>query len=289
MSFFRFPPFPKIFLCIPLIALIFVLLVWPLALLAVRSVQEGSNILGEGAVGSGLTLANYIRIVADPLYREALLHSLGLSFIVACSSIFLCLAPAWLFVRKEFPGKRLVRALFALPMSFSGVIVGFLVIIMLGRIGFVPKFFEGVIGTPLFSGAAYQFIGLYIAYVYFEIPRATLTLESSLRKFDFQLEAAARSLGAGRWQRLFFVMLPLMWPALISTFAVTFCVSLGSFGVALIISRRFSLLPLEIYQEFTGFLNNELAAAMSITLVTIAFLVNYSLALWRVRREPVHA
>lgn len=241
-----------------------------------------------GEEPAGVTVANYVRIVMDSRYRDALLHSVGLSFLVAAASIGICLAPAWLFVRREFFGKRLIRALFALPMSFSGVIVGFLVVIMLGRIGFVPRMFEALFGSSFLSGAAYQFSGLLIAYVYFEIPRATLTLESALRKFDFQLEAAARSLGADRWQRLFLVVLPLLWPALISTFALTFCVSLGSFGVALIVSRRFSVLPLEIFQEYTGFLNHEQAAAMAVTLVAIAFAVNYSLATWRAGMETGH-
>ena len=61
---------------------------------------------------------------------------------------------------------------------------------------------------PLFSGVAYQISGLFLAYLYFEIPRATLTLESALRKFDVRLEAAAKSLGANRWQRLVCVILP---------------------------------------------------------------------------------
>jgi putative spermidine/putrescine transport system permease protein len=118
-----------------------------------------------------------------------------------------------------------------------------------------------------------------IAYVYFEIPRATLTLEASLHKFNFQLEAAARSLGANRWQRLFLVVLPLIWPALLSTFAITFSVSLGSFGVALVVSKRFALLPVELFQQLFGFLNIGLAAAMGIVLMAIAFVVNYSLRL----------
>src|SRR5262249_15275558 len=155
----------------------------------------------------------------------------------------------------------------------SGIIVGFLIIVMLGRNGFVPRFLEAVTGHALFSGWSYQLGGLVAAYIYFEIPRATLTLESSLKKFDFQLEAAAKSLGAIRWQRFFYVILPLLWPALLSTFAVTFSVSLGSFGVALIIARRFSVLPLELYSQLVGFLNFGLAAAMGVVLMAISFAI----------------
>jgi len=270
---------------LPALALIFSLLVWPLALLFVSSVQSTGNAIGAAPGRAGLSLSNYVEILTDPWYFGALVNSLWLSFSVAALSILLCLGPAWLLVRGDFPGKSWIRALFTLPMSFSGVIVGFLVVIMLGRIGFIPQFMESLTGRAFLSGSAYQFTGLLVAYIYFEVPRALLTLESSLKKFDFQLETAARSLGAGRWQRFFWVVLPNLWPALLSTFSLTFCVSLGSFGVALIISKRFALMPVEIFQQFTGFLNTGLASAMCIVLVAIAFTVNYGLRMLSGRRE----
>jgi len=216
------------YLVFPLTLTVFFLLIWPSASLFLKSFQF-----------AGPALFNYGQLVLDPVFRTALAHSLLLSFGVAMGSILLCLGPAWLFARKEFHGKRLLRSLFTLPMSFSGIIIGFIVVLMLGRIGFLPQMLERCFHHAWFSGLAYRFGGLLLAYLYFEIPRATLTLESSLRKFDFQLEAAARSLGANRWQRLAYVVFPLITPALFSAFAVTFCVSLGSFGVALIVSKRF--------------------------------------------------
>ncbi|HVT58210.1 MAG TPA: ABC transporter permease subunit [Thermoanaerobaculia bacterium] len=274
---------------LPLAALLFALLVWPFVHLAVESVLPRGGILdaggGPGGHRPGFSLANYGQIVRDPLYRGEAIHSLVLSVAVAAASIVLCLAPAWVLVRREFFGKRLLRALLTLPMSFSGIIVGFLGVIMLGRIGFVPRLLERLTGRDYLAGAAYQLTGLVIAYVYFEIPRATLALESSLRKFDFRLLAASATLGAGRWQRLRYVLLPGLWPALLSTFAVTFCVSMGSFGVALILAKRFSVLPLEIYQQLTGFLNSGLAAAMGVALVAVSFTVNYGLRAVAERRR----
>ncbi|MBM4261602.1 MAG: ABC transporter permease subunit [Deltaproteobacteria bacterium] len=265
-------------LCLPLIVLFGALLVWPLALLVWESI----------ATADGATLRRYADIVLIPRYRAALLWSLGISLAVAAVSTLTCLAPAWLFVRKEFAGKRLLRAAFALPMSFSGVIVGFLMIIMLGRAGFVPAMAEKFFGSAWLSGAAYQTTGLLLAYLYFEIPRATLTLESALRKFDVRLEAAAQSLGANRLQSLFWVILPTIWPALVSTFAVTFTVSLGSFGVALILStRQVNLLPLEIFTNiFAVPSDRAMAAALSMMLTVVALGVNYGIRSW-MEREAV--
>jgi putative spermidine/putrescine transport system permease protein len=254
-------------LCLPLVLLLSLLLFYPLTLLLCRSLRDGA----------GFSLGNYLLLFSDAAHGRALFNSVILSTLVASISTLVCLAPAWLFANENFPAKNFVRAIFTLPMSFSGIIVGFLAVIMLGRIGAVPQLFERVTGRNYTAGWAYQLGGLVLAYLYFEIPRATLTLETALRKFDPQLSVAARSLGAGTWQRLRLLILPLIWRPLVSTFAVTFTVSLGSFGVALILSKRFSVLPLEIFQQMTGFGNQGLMAAMTIALVLLAFVINYSL------------
>jgi putative spermidine/putrescine transport system permease protein len=279
MNWSRFRPWV---LCFPLLLLTVMLLVWPLLLLAWESVLQPDE--------PGVTLRRYADIFAIPRYRAALTWSLGLSLGVAAFSTAACLAPAWLFVREEFAGKRLLRAAFALPMSFSGVIVGFLMIILFGRSGFIPAVMQRLIGVPLFSGAAYQLTGLLIAYLYFEIPRATLTLESALRKFDPRLETAAESLGASRWQRVSWVILPNIRPALLSTFALTFTVSLGSFGVALILStRHVNLLPLEIFTQYVAVPSDRAAAAaMAVFLTALALAVNYGFRSWA-ERETAQA
>jgi putative spermidine/putrescine transport system permease protein len=253
----------------PLVALAVSLVVVPLGYLVHQSVLDEAT--------AGLTLAHYQDVVMVARYRHALLWSLELSFAVAIASTLLCLGPAWLLARHRFAAKRIVRSVLTLPMTFAGMIVGFLVVILLGRAGFIPQILERLTGSPLLSGAAYQFPGLIVAYLYFEIPRATLTLESSLCKLDARLEVAARSLGAKGWQTLCWVVLPTIRPALLSTFSVTFAVSIGSFGVLLVLSlRRFTLLPLEIFTQFIAPPPDRgAAAAMSLVLLAIAFAVGY--------------
>lgn len=257
-------------LLLPLVLVLGGLIAWPVLQLVASSLASSTG---------GWTLANYTALATDGQLRGALLSSVTLSAAVAVGSTFLCLAPAWVLVRWPIRGKRLLRATLALPMSLSGVIVGFLWILMLGRSGLVPQLAEAATGEPWLSGAAYTMLGIASAYLYFEIPRATLSLEAALRKFDFRLEAAARTLGAGRWQRFLWVILPAIWPAVVSTFAITFSVSLGSFGVVLLLSTRsFSVLPLEIFMELFSFPSNPpLAAAMSVALILLALGFNYGL------------
>jgi putative spermidine/putrescine transport system permease protein len=255
-------------LALPLVAAVFVLLVWPLCALGYASLHRAG----------AFTLANYARILGDEAFRTSLLHSLVLSFCVAAGATLVSLVPAWFLARHEFYGQRLVRAAFTLPSSLSGIMVGFLAVIMLGRVGFIPQVTEKWLGSAWLSGTAYQLSGLIIAYLYFEIPRGVLALEAALTRFDPRLIDAAASLGANGWQRWRWVIFPLIRPALLSTFAFTFNVSLGSFGVALILSRRLSVLPLEIFYQFTAMSDASLAAAMAISIAIVALVIQYTLA-----------
>jgi putative spermidine/putrescine transport system permease protein len=231
---------------------------WPLARLGAVAFATGSE------AHSGLQ-----RLFADAYERRALGHSLALSLAVAILSVAICLPAALALARGRFHGRRLLRGLFAVPLALSGVVVGFLAVAMLGNAGALPP----LLHVERLRGVAYTLPGLGLAYLYFEIPRATLTLEAALAAVDDRLLEAARTLGANRRQRFFLVFWPLCAPALRAAFGVTFAASLGSFGVALIIAGRFALLPVELYRAATGTLDEPLAAAMAVTLALVAIVV----------------
>lgn len=241
-------------------------------------------LLREAAAGSATGLSReLIRVWSDPHTRRALGNGVGLSAAVSLASIALCLPPARLLAARRFRGRRTARLLLSLPLAFSGVIVGFLAIVMLGRVGFVPSVTRAIFGRPIGSGLAYALPGLFLAYLFFEIPRAILALEAACAGLDPELEGAARTLGAGPFQRFRRLTLPALRPALAGTFATTFSVSLGSYGAALILSRRFSILPVEIYQEFTAFGHDAAACAMALWLATISAAVSILAARERAR------
>jgi putative spermidine/putrescine transport system permease protein len=271
---------------LPLVAFFMAAMVYPFAdmmyqgglpKLEILDAGGAADVAARSSVWRDLTLDNYLAVFLDPFLRGTMLLSLGLSAVVSLLSIVLCIGPAWLLVRKDFPGKRMFRAVLTLPMAFSGVIIGFLAVIMIGRIGFIPQLSRWLIGIPLGEALAYSLTGLGIAYIWFQIPRATLTLESAIRKFDWDLESAAHSLGASTRQTFRYVLLPLLTPAIISTVAVTFAVSMGSFGVALLLLKRASVLPLEIYNQVYANLAFEMAAALSVILGIVTVGINYAL------------
>lgn len=251
--------------------------------LDMQKAGAADDVLKRRNVFADCSAANYLAAFTDPFIRSTLITSVLLSAIVSVLSIVLCIGPAWLLVRKNFWGKRMFRAILTIPMAFSGIIIGFLAVIMIGRIGFVPQLSAWLIGVPLAEALAYSLIGLGLAYIWFQIPRATLTLESAIRKFDWNLESAARGLGASNLQTLRYVLLPLLVPAMVSTVAVTFAVSMGSFGVALLLLKRASVFPLEIYNQVYANLAFEMAAAMSVILGLLTVSINYALRRWAER------
>jgi putative spermidine/putrescine transport system permease protein len=271
---------------LPLVLFFMLVMVYPFADMMYQGALPKQDILDAGGAADvaarkagwdRLTVKNYTAIFTDPFLRGTMYLSVGLSVVVSVLSIVLCIGPAWLLVRKDFPGKRVFRAILTLPMAFSGVIIGFLAVIMIGRIGFVPQLTNALVGVPLGEALAYSLTGLGLAYIWFQIPRATLTLESAIRKFDWDLESAAHSLGASTRQTFRHVLLPLLTPAIISTMAVTFAVSMGSFGVALLLLKRASVMPLEIYNQVYANLAFEMAAALSVVLGVVTVGVNYLL------------
>lgn len=260
-------------LCLPLALFLAGAFVLPLASLVPASLEETPGVLGREATGER-TLANFARAFSPQGELAAFRSSLLLSAGVAMVSLLLCLPPAWMLARHRFAGRGLLRTVLALPLTFSGVIVGFLAILVLGRLGLLPAVLDLLTGRRLLAGSAYTLGGLAAAYIYFEVPRAVLTLEAAFRRLDPQLEAAAATLGAGPWRRLVRISLPLVWPALVSTLALTFAASMGSFGVALVLARRLTVVPLAIYTEYTGFLDHGFAAALCLLLALITLAAN---------------
>jgi len=263
---------------LPLLVVLALLLLWPLAHLvqAAFAAEDGP-------------WAAFAELWTTTRYRRAVVGSLILAGSAAAVATLACLPVAWLLARRDFPGRGLLRALFAVPMAFSGIVVGFLAVLMMGRSGLLPRLSEWAVGEPVGAGLAYTLTGLVIAYLWFEIPRAVLTLEGALVELDARLLDAARNLGAGGWLRLRAVTLPLLLPALASTFAVTFAAALGSFGVALIASvRRLFLLPLELFGNlFTPPPDWPVAAAMGCTLIVLALGVTVLARLLARRYEVV--
>ena len=120
---------------------------------------------------------------------------------------------------------------------------------------------------------AYGLLGLFLAYLYFSLPRAITTYTAAAAAMHRQLEEAARSLGASRIRVIRDVWLPELAPTTLACGAIVFATSMGAFGTAFTLATKFEVLPITIYNEFTNYANFTVAASLSIALGLMTWLV----------------
>ncbi|HEY0200335.1 MAG TPA: ABC transporter permease subunit [Burkholderiaceae bacterium] len=215
--------------------------------------------------------ATYLAVLTHDRYLVSLLNTLLLSLAVTLATLVVGAAVGLHLARHRFAGRRLLLALLTLPLSFPGVIVGFFVILLGGRQGLVADLTSRLgLGRVTF---AYGLLGLFLAYLYFSLPRAIATYMAACEAMDASLEEAACALGASRLRVALDVWLPQLAPTTLACGAILFATSMGAFGTAFTLASKFEVLPITIYDEFTNYANFALAASLSIALGLLTWAV----------------
>ncbi len=227
-----------------------------------------ARLVSVGASGPDGARA-YLAVVTNPRYFRSLVSTVALSAGVTVATLAISLVAGVFLQRNRFPGRGLLMSLMTLPLAFPGVVVGFMVILLAGRQGFIGDVSSWIFGERVVF--AYGMGGLFLGYLYFSIPRVILTIMAAVEKLDPALEEAARSLGASTWQVTRDVVLPALAPAMISSAAICFATSMGAFGTAFTLATQIDVLPITIYNEFTNYANFAMAASLSIVLGAITW------------------
>ena len=216
-------------------------------------------------------LESYWRVVTDPLYLTSLVNTVVLAASVTAATLAIAAVVGPFLARNRFRGRALLVALMTFPLAFPGVVVGFLVILTAGRQGLLNDLSRWLTGERLVF--AYSLAGLFVGYLYFSIPRVVLTVMAAAEKRDTRLIEAARSLGASPLAIARDVVLPALKPALIASGAICFATAMGAFGTAFTLATDITVLPMTIYTEFTLGANLSMAAALSVFLGLVTWLV----------------
>lgn len=157
---------------------------------------------------------------------QAVLLSLQVSGIAVLCSLPFGILMAWVLVRCRFPGKAILDSVIHLPLVLPPVVVGYLLLIGLGR--------RGIIGEKLYEWFGFSFAfswrGAALASAVIAFPLMVRAIRLALEAVDSRLEQAARTLGAGRWRVFFTITLPLTLPGIIVGTVLAFARSLGEFG-----------------------------------------------------------
>jgi sulfate/thiosulfate transport system permease protein len=171
------------------------------------------------------------QIVIDPRSVASYRLTFGASLIGATINAFFGLIVAWVLVRYTFPGKKVVDALVDLPFALPTAVAGIALTALYAPNGWIGQWL-----APLGIKVAYAPLGVVVALTFIGLPFVVRTLQPVLEDLEAEIEEAAASLGASRWQTFARILLPALLPALLTGFALAFARAVGEYGSVVFIS-----------------------------------------------------
>lgn len=209
----------------------------------------------------------------------------GAAFVAALVNLVFGSIVAWCLVRYSFPGKKIVDALVDLPFALPTAVAGIALTALYAPNGWLGQYLE-----PLGIKVAYSPLGVVVALIFIGLPFVVRTVQPVLEDAERELEEAAASLGAGRIQTFYRVLLPTLMPALLTGFALAFARAVGEYGSVVFISGNMPMVseitPLLIISKLEQF---DYAGAAAIATVMLVFsfvllLIINALQWWQARR-----
>ncbi|MCX5513505.1 sulfate ABC transporter permease subunit CysT [Kaistia algarum] len=242
-------------------------------------------LVGLVAKTASLGWPQFWAIATDPRTLAALRLSFGASAVAAGINAVFGLIVAWVLVRYEFPGKRIIDAMVDLPFALPTAVAG----IALTAI-YSPNGWIGVYAAKLGIKIAYTPIGIFIALVFIGLPFVVRTVQPVIEDMDREIEEMAATLGANRFKTVFRVVLPTLVPALLTGFALAFARAVGEYGSVIFIAGNIpyvsEIAPLLIVIRLTEF-NYAAATAIATIMLGLSFVLLFAINLlqaWSRRR-----
>jgi sulfate/thiosulfate transport system permease protein len=251
------------------------------------------SVLGKGLLGIYLSVLVLLPVAAllakassggaDAFWREvtspeaqaAIKLTLVMSVIVVVINAVFGTLIAWVLVRDEFPGKRVVNAMIDLPFALPTIVAGVVLLALYGK------------GSPVGINVAFTRASIALALLFVTLPFVVRSVQPVLIELDRSMEEAAASLGAGPWTVLRRIVLPTLTPAIVSGVALSFARAVGEFGSLVLITGNLPF-KTEVGSVYVfGQIQNDslpAAAAVSVVLLVAALVVLGALTLvsrWR--------
>jgi len=209
--------------------------------------------------------------VTEPRALASYRLSFGASLIGAAINAVFGLLAAWVLVRYSFPGKRIVDALVDLPFALPTAVAGITLTAIFSSNGWIGRLLE-----PLGITVAFTPLGVVIALTFIGLPFMVRTVQPVLQDLEAELEEAAASLGASRWQTLVRVILPELSPALLTGFTLAFARAVGEYGSVIFISgnmpMRTEITPLLIVTKLEQY-DYAGATAIGVVMLVMSFVL----------------
>ncbi|MDO9416251.1 sulfate ABC transporter permease subunit CysT [Pararhizobium sp.] len=225
---------------------------------------------------SSLGWAKFFSIATDQRTLSALYISFGTAFLAAIVNVVFGVILAWVLVRYTFPGKRIIDAMVDLPFALPTAVAGIALTAL-----YAPNGWIGSLLAPLGIKVAFTPIGIIIALIFVGLPFVVRTVQPIMEEIDKEIEEAAATLGANRFQTISRVLLPGLSPAVLTGFALAFARGVGEYGSVIFIAGNIpyvsEIAPLLIVirlEEFDYAAATGIAALMLVISFTMLLVIN---------------
>ena len=234
---------------------------------------------------ASLSAAEFWNVISAPRVVASYKLSFGVSLAAAAINAVFGLMLAWSLVRYSFPGKRFIDALVDLPFALPTAVAGIALTALYAKNGWIGQYLD-----PLGIQVAFKPLGVLVALVFIGLPFVVRTVQPILEDLDTELEEAAASLGARRWQIFRHVILPVLLPALLTGFALAFARAVGEYGSVIFIAGNIPMVseitPLMIITKLEQY-DYAGATAIAVVMLVLSFalllLIN-GLQAWTAKR-----
>jgi sulfate transport system permease protein len=222
-------------------------------------------------------------IVTAPRVMASYRVTFGASFVAALINTVFGLLVAWVLVRYRFPGRRVVDAMVDLPFALPTAVAGIALTTLYASNGWIGSRLD-LLGIKV----AYTWLGITVALVFIGLPFVVRTVQPVLDDLEVEVEEAAASLGAQRWQTFTRVVFPTIAPALLTGFALAFARAIGEYGSVVFIAgnmpMKTEIVPLLIITKLEQYdYAGATAIAMVMLIVSFGLLLTINLLQWAAR------
>jgi sulfate transport system permease protein len=261
------------------VAYLGILVMLPLALLVLNT--------------ASMTFADFLKAIGSPQVIASYKLTFTAAFIAALINGVFGFIAAWSLVRYRFPCHRLIDAVIDIPFAMPTAVSGIALTAICAKRGWIGSWFaaDGMIGHllgtegwvgqligPIEVKLAFSQIGVVIALTFIGLPFVVRTLQPALEDLDKEVEEAAESLGASKFQTFWRVILPSVLPALMTGFTLAFARALGEYGSVVFISgnipMKTEITPMLIVAQLDQY-NYEAATAISVVMLLASFVLMF--------------
>ena len=208
-------------------------------------------------------------VVTAPRVLASLRLSFGAALLAAAVNALFGLIISWVLVRYTFPFKRLIDAMVDLPFALPTAVAGIALTAL-----YAPNGWLGSLLQPLGIQVAFTPLGVVIALIFIGLPFVVRTLQPVLEELDKDVEQVAATLGASEWQTFARVILPALWQALLTGFALAFARAVGEYGSVIFIAgnmpMRSEIAPLLIITKLEQY-DYAGATAIAVVMLILSF------------------